>query len=74
MSKALHKRKYIVENMHCVSCSILIEEELENSRCAENANCSYASSELVLESKDPIDDTKVIEVLSKLGYRAHPKE
>ena len=67
-------KKYKVENMHCVSCAMLIEEELENSHCADTANCNYASTELTLESQDQIDDSKVLDVVSKLGYKIHLKE
>ena len=74
MKKAMTTKKYKVENMHCVSCAMLIEEELENSHCADTANCNYASAELTLESQNQIDDEKVIDVVSKLGYNIHPKQ
>jgi len=74
MKKAITTKKYKVENMRCVSCAMLIEEELETTHCADSATCNYASSELTLESQNQIDDEKVIDVVSKLGYKIHPKE
>lgn len=73
MKKDVIIKKYKVENMRCVSCAMLIEEELENAGCADNAICNYASSELTLKSQNQIDEAKVIGVISKLGYKIHLK-
>jgi len=65
-------KKYKVDGMHCVSCSMLIEGELEDSRIVEEAVCKYATSELIVKSQKEIDDQKINAAVEKLGYKVTP--
>lgn len=62
--------KFKVGGMHCVSCAMLIEGELEDSKIVDEAACKYATSELTVKSQKEIDDTKIIQAVEKLGYKA----
>ena len=68
----MFSKKYRVDGMHCVSCAMLIESELEDAKLGEEAICKYAVSELTIKSQKEIDDTEVDAVLHKLGYKATP--
>jgi copper chaperone CopZ len=70
----LNIRKYKVDGMHCVSCSMLIEGELEDAKVVDEAECKYATSELIVKSGKEIDDTKIRGLVEKLGYKISPKE
>jgi Cd2+/Zn2+-exporting ATPase len=65
-------RKYKIDGMHCVSCAMLIEGELEDAKVGDEAICKYATSELTVKSQNEISDTKIIETIDKLGYKATP--
>jgi copper chaperone CopZ len=63
-------KKYKVEGMHCVSCAMLIESELEDANLVDEATCVYATSELSVKAHKAIDDTQISAVVEKLGYKA----
>lgn len=67
-------KKFKIDGMHCVSCAILIEGELEDQQIADKAECHYGNAELVLEAQKPIEDKKVAEIVEKLGYKATLKQ
>lgn len=72
MKNLLFSKKYKVDGMHCVSCAMLIESELEDAEVADQATCNYATLELEIESQKEIDDGKICEVVDRLGYKVKP--
>ena len=62
-------KKYKIDGMHCVSCAMIIENELEDKKLVDEAVCDYAKSELTVTSQKEIEDAKVIQTVEKLGYK-----
>lgn len=62
------KKKYKVEGMHCASCAMLIEGELED--IGVSAKCSYAAQllEVEIEPTQVSEDT-IKEAVHKAGYK-----
>ena len=58
--------------MHCVSCAMLIEGELGDSKLVDEATCNYATSELTVKSQKEINDSEINMVIEKLGYKVRP--
>ncbi len=65
-------KKYKVDGMHCVSCAMLIENELEDKGLVDEAVCEYAKSELILRSQKELDTAQVAKTIEKLGYTITP--
>lgn len=58
-----------IDGMHCTSCSMSIDGELEDTEGVLNASTKYASGETTIEydeSQVSIDTLK--KVITKLGY------
>lgn len=59
-----------ITGMHCTSCAMNIDSELEDLG-VEEANTNYAKAETKVEfDEDKIELSKVIETIKKLGYTA----
>lgn len=62
------KRIYKIDGMHCSSCALLIEGELEDRGII--GTCSYARQTVEVESDDTKKtDTAVKEAVEAAGYR-----
>lgn len=67
MSQKVHK-VYKVEGMHCSSCAMSIEWDLEDAGL--KAKCSYAKSLLEVEFEpEKVKEEKIKEVVEKSGYK-----
>ena len=61
-----------IEGMHCSSCEILIRHSAEKLEGIHSVTTSYATSTAkVVYDSEIIDKSKLPEVLSLSGYRAH---
>ena len=62
------KKTYKIEGMHCNSCAMGIELELEDN--AENVSVNYAQEKAEIEF-DPgkISEKQIREIITKLGYK-----
>lgn len=70
MSKIV-KKKLKIEGMHCTSCSMSIDFDLEDTTGIKSAITSYAKYETEVEfDQDQINIEKIIEVIKKTGYQA----
>ena len=57
--------------MHCTSCAMSIDGDLEDTDGIKSANTSYAKSETEVEfDENKITDEKIIGVIKKTGYKA----
>ena len=57
--------------MHCVSCAMNIDFDLEDTEGVKSVNTSYAKAECVVEyEENKLDKNKIIEVIKKTGYQA----
>lgn len=61
------KKTFKVEGMHCASCAMIIESDLEDA--GVKATCSYAKQTLVAEfDEKKVSETKITDVVKKAGY------
>ena len=58
-----------ITNMHCVSCAMNIDGELEDTLGVAESNTNYAKSQTAV-TFDPgkISEGKIKEIVNKLGY------
>ncbi len=65
------KKKFKIEGMHCTSCAMTIDMDLEDLEGIKKAQTSYARSELEVEF-DPIKASEglILETVKKSGYTA----
>lgn len=63
--------KFKITGMHCASCAMNIDGELEDSGKVVSASTNYAKAETVVEF-DPaiISEAEIIETIKKVGYTA----
>ena len=67
----MQKKKFKIEGMHCTSCAINIDGELEEMDGIKSSSTSYAKQETEVEyDEEKIRDKKIIEAIKKAGYKA----
>jgi len=61
------KKTYKITGMHCTSCAMMIEGDLEDA--GVKASCNYAKSTLTVEF-DPkkVSEEKIAEIVTQSGY------
>jgi copper chaperone CopZ len=63
--------KLKIEGMHCASCAMLIDEELEELAGVEESHTSYAKQETtVVFDEGTVELPALVETIEELGYRA----
>lgn len=63
----MKKKTYTVKGMHCTSCAMVIESDLED--CGVQAVCSYAKQRLDVEyDENTVTDARIREIVKKTGY------
>lgn len=64
------KKKIKIDGMHCTSCAMCIDMDLEDLPGVCSCNTSYAKGETEIEfDVDKADVKKITEVIEKLGYK-----
>jgi len=68
----MKKIKLKIEGMHCTSCAMSIDGDLEDYvKGVKSANTSYAKQECEVElSDEKISPEKIIDQIKKTGYQA----
>ena len=70
MSKIV-KKKLKIEGMHCASCAMNIDGELEDTEGVKNSNTNYAKQNTEVEfDEEKIDESKIIKIIKTVGYTA----
>lgn len=65
------KKTFKVEGMHCTSCAMVIEGELEDA--GVEARCNYARETLEVEFEQAkVSEEKIRDVVAKAGYTLAP--
>ncbi|MCL4366491.1 cation transporter [Patescibacteria group bacterium] len=65
------KKKFKITGMHCTSCAITIDMDLEDMEGIKSAKTSYAKAETEVEfDAEKITDDRVLETIKKSGYEA----
>jgi len=63
------KKIFKIEGMHCASCAMNIDGELEDTAGVKKVNTSYAKQQTEVEfDEGKIDEKKIAEVIKKAGY------
>ena len=67
------KKKFKITDMHCSSCALTIDMELEDLDGVKQSRTRYAKGETEIEF-DPkkVKDNVVVEVIKRLGYSSLP--
>lgn len=66
------KHQYKIEGMHCTSCALSIDMELEDLEGVKSSNTSYAKQVVEVEVDEGVSREKIIETIKKLGYTLSP--
>jgi len=70
MSKII-KKKLKIEGMHCSSCAMNIDFDLEDLNGIKTAKTNYVKQESEVEfDEEKITDKKILEQIQKTGYKA----
>lgn len=65
------KKKFKITGMHCSSCALTIDMDLEDLEGVESAQTSYTKAETEVEfDSDKVTDDLILETIKKTGYTA----
>lgn len=65
------KKVFKISGMHCTSCAMNIDGQLEDTDGIKQANTNYAKSQTEVEfDEKKITDRKIISIIEKTGYMA----
>ena len=65
------KKKFKITGMHCTSCAMNIDGELEDTEGVKQSNTNYAKQETEVEfDEKKVDEKKVLEIIKSVGYTA----
>jgi copper chaperone CopZ len=65
------KKIFKILGMHCSSCAMNIDGELEDTEGIKSSNTSYAKQETKVEfDEKKLDDKKILEIIKDVGYTA----
>ena len=69
-------KKYNIKigGMHCTSCVMLIEGDLEDCAGVKNATCNYAKGECMVDADDTIDKNEIKKAIISDGYTVEAME
>ena len=66
----MKKQQFSVEGMHCTSCAMVIESDLEDA--GVKATCTYATQVLeVTYDEKKLSEQEIRNIVSKSGYTIH---
>lgn len=70
MSKII-KKKLRIDGMHCTSCAMSIDGDLEDTKGVKSAKTSYAKQECEVEfEEEVVKIEEILKVVDKTGYKA----
>ena len=73
MSKIV-KKKLKIDGMHCSSCVMLIEGDLEDLEGVQSAKASLTKLECEVEfDEEKVSEQVIIQTIQKTGYQAQVK-
>ena len=62
------KKTYTVKGMHCTSCALMLESDLEDA--GVKARCHFAKQTLEVEfDETKCSEKKIIDIIGKAGYK-----
>ncbi len=67
------KKQFKIEGMHCNSCALSIDMDVEDLEGVKTSDTSYAKQVLEVElDEEKVKVQQIIEAIEKLGYKALP--
>ena len=65
------KKKFKILDMHCSSCALTIDMDLEDLEGVKKSQTSYAREELEVEfDPEKVSDELILQTIKKSGYKA----
>ncbi len=65
------KKTFKITGMHCTSCAMLIDGDLEDTHGVQSATTNYAKAETEIDFNEAIiSDEQLVQVIKNLGYQA----
>lgn len=69
------KKKFRIIGMHCTSCALLIDSDLEDVDGVVVSSTSYARQVTEVEfEEEKVTEERILEIIRKNGYEAKPVE
>lgn len=69
------KKKFKIIDMHCTSCAINIDFDLEDAAGIKQSKTSYAAAVCEVEfDEEKLSVQQIVKVIQKAGYSAIPLE
>lgn len=60
-----------IDGMHCASCAMSIDGELEDTKGVQEAITSYVKQYTkITYDRDQIDELTIIKIIKRVGYKA----
>ena len=67
------KKKFKIDGMHCTSCAMNIDFDLEDLEGIKSAKTNYAREESEVEyEEEKINPQEILDQIQKTGYKANP--
>lgn len=67
--------KLNIFGMHCTSCAMNIDGELEDTDGVKQSNTNYAKQETEVEfDEKKMSEEKIVEIIKAVGYAVLPEE
>lgn len=67
------KKIFKITGMHCTSCAMNIDGELEDTGKIKDVKTNYAKAITEVEfDEQEISETEIIKIIEKVGYQAQP--
>ena len=68
------KLKLKIEGMHCTSCAMNIDGELEDTEGVKSSSTSYTKQTTEVEfDKEKLDEKQIVEIIKRAGYSGIPQ-
>lgn len=69
------RKKFKITGMHCTSCALTIDSDLEDMDGVTVSSTSYARQETIVEfDESKVSHEKILEIIKKNGYDAKALE
>jgi len=67
-----NKKSFDIHGMHCASCALTIEKNLNKAPGIKSANVNYATNKATVEFAGASDEKQVVDIVKQSGYHAMP--
>lgn len=67
------KKTYNIKGMHCASCAVTVEKNLNKMKNVQKANVNYATQKATVEFIDKEDSKSVVDIVKNTGYEVIPE-